>query len=67
MFWTAWTEGTIKKARTNMIDSFKYLAEYISLMKVKNKDDKFWAKLKELQKNPEFRKGVKEFIRKSTS
>jgi len=36
-------------------------------MKPKKKEDKFWAKAKEWQNDPEVRKGIKEFIKKTTS
>jgi len=31
------------------------------------KDEKFWIDLKEAQKDPKFRKAVKDFIRRTTS
>ena len=33
----------------------------------KTEDDKFWAKVREWQKDPEFRKAVKNFIKRTTS
>jgi hypothetical protein len=35
--------------------------------KSKSKDDKFWAQLKAAQKDPQFRKAVKEFVKLTTS
>ena len=43
--------------------NFKYFLIEIVTMK----DDKFWAKVREWQKDPEFRKAAKEFVKRTTS
>jgi len=57
-------KARIRKTKTR---SFKYFLLQVFFMKPKTKEDKFWAKLKEWQKDPEFRKGIKEFVKKTTS
>lgn len=44
--------------------NFKY---FLIVMLYMKDDDKFWARLREWQKDPEFRKGVKEFVKLTTS
>ena len=45
-------------------ENFKY---FLAVMLYMKDDDKFWAKLKEAQKDPEFRKGIREFMKLTTS
>lgn len=71
---TCWTEAetVIENKEMTIIaktESFKYFAGDILLMKPKSKDkdERFWAKVREWQKDPEFRKAVKEFVKRTTS
>ena len=62
--WVAKT-GIEKRTNNNSDnENFKYFLVVMLYMK---DDDKFWAKVREWQKDPEFRKGVKEFIKLTTS
>ena len=61
--WVARTGIEKRIATSNNCENFKYFEAEILPMK----DDKFWAKVREAQKDPKFRKAIKEFVKLTTS